>query len=157
MNPPEVKYWFEPIPTLDQLKVKYLSEQISPNGANYDMPTMEKHNAAVMSPHLQHLNTTINPQESPTIYIQFPPYTTCYHRTLEFNRKPQGVPNNIYPISPTHHLSPSNTYSSLSSEALPFWANLTISSGTKPAHWQYLPGGYPKETDPSPERPPPPP
>jgi hypothetical protein len=38
---------------------------------------------------------------------------------------------------------------SLLSETLPFWANLTTSSVTKPARWQYLPGGYPKETDPS--------
>jgi hypothetical protein len=35
--------------------------------------------------------------------------------------------------------------------------NLTNSSGTKLAHWQYLPGGRPMEIGPSPERPPLPP
>jgi hypothetical protein len=122
---------------MDQPNVKYLAEQISPNGTKYNRQTMEKHKAAVMSSHLQtfeynhqpqkyismfphtppvtieHLNTTVNSKESPKIYIHVPPYTTCYHRTLEYNRQLQGVSKYIYPFSPIHHLLPSNTYSSL--------------------------------------------
>jgi hypothetical protein len=56
-----VKYWAEPIPTLDQpkvkylaeqispldqQKVKYLAEQISPNGTKYDRQIMETHKAS---------------------------------------------------------------------------------------------------------------
>jgi hypothetical protein len=33
----------------DQPKVKYLAEQISPNGTKYDRQIMETHKAAVMS------------------------------------------------------------------------------------------------------------
>ena len=82
LDQPKVKYLAEQISPLDQPKVKYLAEQISPNGTKYDRQIMEKHKAAVMSSHLQ---------------------------TFEYNHQPQGVPNNIYPCSPIHHLLPSNT------------------------------------------------
>jgi hypothetical protein len=36
----------EQISPLDQPKVKYLAEQISPNGTKYDRQIMEKHKAA---------------------------------------------------------------------------------------------------------------
>jgi hypothetical protein len=56
---------------------------------------------------IEHLNTTINPKESPKICSHVPPYTTCHHRTLT----PLSVILNS-----------------------PHWDNLTTSSGTEPAH-----------------------
>ena len=164
---------------MDQPKVKHPAEQISPTGTKYNRQTMEKQKATAMPPHLQTFEHNHQPQGVPK---NIPPCSSIHHRTLEYNRQPQGVPTNIYPCSPINHLPPSNTtvnpkespktyihvppYTTCHHRTLtplchlklsPFWANLTTSSGTKPAHWQYLPGGYPKETDPSPARPPPPP
>jgi hypothetical protein len=144
------EYLVERISSLDQPKVKYLAEQISPNGTKYDRQIMEKHKAAVMSSHLQTLMVTGGVWGNMDIYfwgllgvdgcIQvFEGNRWCmgehgyiflgYDRqimekhkaavmsshlqTFEYNHQSQGVPNNIYPCSPIHHLLPSNTYSSL--------------------------------------------
>ena len=114
---------------MDQPNVKHLAEQISPTGTKYNRQTMEKQSCPHTSKHfnttinprspqkyismfphtppvtIEHLNTTVNPKESPQTYIHVPPYTTCYHRTLEYHCPLQGVPQNIYPCYPIHHLS----------------------------------------------------
>jgi hypothetical protein len=55
----------------------------------------------------KHLNTTIHPKESPKICSYVPPYTTCHHRTFEYNHQPQGVPKKICsyvpPYTTCHH------------------------------------------------------
>ena len=118
---------------MDQPKVKHLAEQISPTGTKYNRQTMEKHKATVMSSHLQTFEYNINPKESQKIYLHAPPYTTCHHRTLEYNRQLQGVPTNIYihvpPYTTCHHRTLTPLSVILNSPLL----NLTTSSGTRPA------------------------
>ena len=91
-----------------------------------------------------------------------PTDTNPHHQTFEYNHQPQGVhnspPQNQLRNSP---LYPNQLFStppplSVTSNSPPR-TNLTTSSGTKLAHWQYLPGGRPMEIGPSPERPPLPP